>query len=82
MNISKLDIKEIACMVSETLRAHGIDAVLVGGACVTIYSKNRYQSYDLDFASHEAMQKIEEVLKKLGIKELVVIFLMNNHHSL
>jgi len=39
-----IDIKELAGLISESLRMDGIDAVLVGGACVSIYSKNRYMS--------------------------------------
>lgn len=46
----------------------GIDAVLVGGACVSIYSKNRYQSYDLDFVTYEELNNIEKALEKLGFK--------------
>lgn len=45
----KISLKEFAGYISEELRMRGIEAVLVGGACVTIYSENRYQSYDLDF---------------------------------
>lgn len=43
--------KELAALVSTALRKHGINAVLTGGACVTIFSMNEYQSSDLDFVS-------------------------------
>lgn len=43
MEFSNIDIKDLACFVYETLKSNGIDAVLVGGACVSIYSQNRYQ---------------------------------------
>lgn len=33
---------------------------MVGGACVTIYSANRYQSYDLDYVTYEDMKKIKK----------------------
>lgn len=36
---SKITLKELAGFVSEELRKRGIDTILVGGACVTIYSK-------------------------------------------
>lgn len=39
-----ISLKELAGYVSEELRKRGIDVILVGGACVTIYSENRYQS--------------------------------------
>lgn len=66
---SKITLKEFAGYVSEALKQHGIDAVLVGGACVTIYSNNRYQSYDLDYVTYEDMSKVRKVLKGLGFKE-------------
>ena len=56
MEYSNIDIKELACFVYELLKNNGIDAVLVGGACVSIYSQNRYQSYDLDFATYEELK--------------------------
>lgn len=37
-------------------------------ACVSIYSENRYQSSDLDFATYEEMKPIEKALTKLGFK--------------
>jgi hypothetical protein len=52
-NLSHIDIKDLACLIYERLKDSGIDAILVGGACVSIYSQNRYQSHDLDFVTHE-----------------------------
>ena len=68
MNFRDPDLKELACLIYETLKANGINAVLVGGACVSIYSKNRYQSSDLDFATYEELKPIEKALKKLGFQ--------------
>lgn len=68
MDLSKLSLEEFAGFVSSTLRKEGIQTVLVGGACVTIYSKERYLSYDLDFATHEDIKTVEKVLKGLGFK--------------
>jgi hypothetical protein len=42
----KIGIKELAVLISEKLRGEGVDSILVGGACVTIYTKNKYQSFD------------------------------------
>ncbi len=53
----KISLKELAGYVAEELRKRGIDTVLVGGACVTIYSENRYQSYDLDYVTYADMKK-------------------------
>jgi hypothetical protein len=68
MNLSKLNIKELAALIYETLKKNDIDAVLVGGACVSIYSKNRYQSIDLDFVTYSELVPIEKALSKLGFK--------------
>jgi hypothetical protein len=61
-----IGIKELAGLISECLRKDGIDAVLVGGACVSIYSKNRYISYDLDYVTYEDKQKVKASLEKIG----------------
>jgi hypothetical protein len=42
-------LAEIAAVVAEELKTAGIDAVLTGGACATIYSKGEFHSLDLDF---------------------------------
>ena len=68
MEFSSINLKDLACFIYETLKSNGIDAVLVGGACVSIYSQNRYQSYDLDFVSYEELKIIENVLNKIGFK--------------
>ncbi len=61
-----IDVQDLAILTSETLRADGIDVILVGGACVTIYSENRYLSYDLDYITYEDMDKVKKSLEKLG----------------
>ncbi len=65
---AQITLEELASYVSEELRKRGIKIVLVGGACATIYSKNRYQSYDLDFITYEDMRKVTQALKELGFK--------------
>jgi hypothetical protein len=42
-------LAEVAAVVGCALKTAGIDAVLTGGACATIYSKGEFQSLDLDF---------------------------------
>lgn len=44
-------IEALAAVVCETLAHHGIHAVLTGGAVVSIYTDNEFQSHDLDFIS-------------------------------
>lgn len=66
---SNISLKEFAGFVSEELRKRGIDTVLVGGACVTIYTQNRYQSYDLDYVTYEDRKTVKKALLELGFVE-------------
>lgn len=70
MEYSNIDIKDLACFIYQLLKDTGIDAVLVGGACVSIYSQNRYQSYDLDFVTYEELKQIDKVLNNIGFKRI------------
>lgn len=69
VNFSKISLKNLAGFISEHLKKHGIDAVLVGGACVSIYTKNKYMSYDLDYISYSEMKEIEKILKEIGFEK-------------
>ncbi|MBN4066956.1 hypothetical protein JYU14_02615 [Simkania negevensis] len=64
-----ISLEDLAGLLSEELRKKGIEIILVGGACVTIYSKNRYQSYDLDFVTYEDLSKVKQTLKLLNFEE-------------
>ncbi len=66
---ANISLRDLAGFVSEELRKKGIDTVLVGGACVTIYSENRYQSYDLDYVTYEDMKKVKRALIELEFIE-------------
>lgn len=70
VDFSKISLKELACLIYEVLESHGINAVLVGGGCVSIYSENRYQSYDLDFVTYEELKFVEKALKTIGFKRV------------
>ncbi len=61
-------IKDLAVIVSEHLRSKGLQATLVGGAAVTIYSNNEYQSRDLDFISPNDHQDLVIAMKELGFE--------------
>jgi len=75
----QISLEDLAGYISEKLRQKGIDVILVGGGCVTIYSNNRYQSYDLDFVTYEDMSKVRKVLMGEGFKEKNRYF---KHHIL
>jgi hypothetical protein len=47
--VSKMTVGELAAYISSHLRECGIEVVLSGGSCVTIYSAGEYVSMDLDF---------------------------------
>ena len=69
--LGEMSIGELAAFVCTHLMDNGIEVVLSGGACVSIYTKNRYQSYDLDFIENVSARrkKIKEVLQKIGFIE-------------
>ncbi len=64
-----ISLRDLAGYVSEELRKRGIDTILVGGACVTIYTENRYQSYDLDYITYVDMKRVKKALAELGFIE-------------
>lgn len=63
-----IDIRELAAIVSEKLNEKGIEALLVGGACVSIYTKNKYLSSDLDFVTHAAIKEVAAAMSDLGFE--------------
>lgn len=70
-DISKMTIAELSAFVSNQLLEDDIPVVLVGGACVTIYSDNKYQTTDLDFVQrYDTKRKdLAASLAKLGFYE-------------
>jgi hypothetical protein len=66
-----MSIGELAAFVSTHLRRNGIPCVLSGGGCVSIYTKNRYQSSDLDFIENVSTDRkeIRKVLREIGFLE-------------
>lgn len=64
-----IDTRDLAAIIISRLKENGIDAVLVGGACITIYSLNRFLSYDLDFVSHGRRKDIAKALGGLGFAQ-------------
>jgi hypothetical protein len=61
-------IEELAALVCTTLEAAGISAVLSGGAVVSIYTNNEYESNDLDFISPASTTSIAKAMASLGFK--------------
>jgi len=69
--IAAMSLGELAAFVCSHLQTHGINCVLTGGGCVSIYTKNRYQSYDLDFIESvpTSRNRLKEALTELGFSE-------------
>lgn len=68
MKIKDISLKDLAIYVSDYLSKHGIDTALSGGACVTIYTHNKFISNDLDFVliSTKKQKEIKSLLEKIG----------------
>ena len=64
----KIDIKELTAIISSYLNKKDIDVVLVGGACVSLYSNNKYLSHDIDLVTETPLRKIIPVLGELGFE--------------
>ena len=64
-----IDIKDLAAIVSEKLREKNIDSLIVGGACVSIYTDNKYLSHDIDFISHATLKQLTSSLSELGFSK-------------
>ncbi|MCU0276478.1 MAG: hypothetical protein MUF02_06465 [Acidobacteria bacterium] len=67
-DLSALTHRELAAFICEHLRGRGIEMVLTGGACVTIYTRNRYESLDLDFVNVAGApgKRIDSALAEIG----------------
>ena len=63
---SSTSLEELAVLVSTALSEAGVIATLSGGAAVSIYSENAYESADLDFVTFEGNKRLAEIIKKLG----------------
>ena len=69
--LGEMSIGEIAAHVADHLRQNGINVVLTGGSCVSIYTENRYLSYDLDFIEEgkTTRKRIAACLREIDFQE-------------
>jgi hypothetical protein len=58
--------EDVAALVCSTLERHGVEVVLTGGAVVSIYSDNEYESDDLDFVQTGLARKVAPAMEELG----------------
>lgn len=61
-------LTDLAAIVSDALQRAGIVATLSGGAAVSIYTENRYQSEDLDFVTAALVDELKVALEPLGFR--------------
>lgn len=66
---SKTTIEEMGAIVCQALLDEGIEAFLSGGAVVSIYTKNKYESFDLDFVTFGDRKRIKKIMKGLGFEQ-------------
>jgi hypothetical protein len=66
--IKDMSIEELAAFISSYLKRNDIDVVLSGGGSVSIYTKNKYASLDLDFIEYGSVanRKLKRVLQEIG----------------
>jgi hypothetical protein len=66
--VVKMSIGELAAYISTHLRGLGIEVVLSGGSCVSIYGTGKYVSMDLDFIDTRfaATREIREAMSVIG----------------
>lgn len=69
--IKDMSIGELAAFISSYLKRNGIDVVLSGGSCVSIYTGNKYTSLDLDFIEFGSVgkRKLKTILLEIGFYE-------------
>jgi hypothetical protein len=66
-----LPLPSLAALVCDACHKSGIDVVLSGGACVSIYTKKQYDSFDLDFVLRAPVprKRIRTTMEELGFRE-------------
>ena len=66
---SKTTLEELATVICTAMQVRGVQAVLVGGAVVSIWSNNVYRSRDLDFITTATHKLTDEVMAELGFRK-------------
>ncbi|MDO8608410.1 MAG: hypothetical protein Q7R40_17905 [Phaeospirillum sp.] len=62
-----MTVQETGAAIWDHLAKNSIKTVLSGGACVTIYSQNKYQSRDLDFVMADySLKELDPLMEELG----------------
>jgi hypothetical protein len=68
--ISKsMTLSDFAFVVYQSLKSRKIEAVLSGGAVVSVYTSNEYESRDLDFISPNLAKDINRAMVSMGFSK-------------
>jgi len=69
--IKDMNVGELGAYICTFLMDNGIKCILTGGACVSIYTSNKYLSFDLDFIEESATNRktIKDLLAKISFSE-------------
>ncbi|MCD4654177.1 hypothetical protein K8T06_09590 [bacterium] len=72
MHLSDISRQEFGGFVSNLLQKNGINVILSGGSCVSIYTMEAYVSGDLDFirTGLDSMRSIRSILMDAGFAEV------------
>ncbi len=63
IDFKTISISDLAALVNTKFAEHNMKTVLVGGACVAIYSDDRYLSYDLDLFRCDVLDKLPDFFR-------------------
>jgi hypothetical protein len=66
INFKNMSLLDTASFVCGFLLKNGVDVVLVGGACVSVYTHNKYLSDDFDLVCSHTLSEVETILSKIG----------------
>ncbi len=61
-------LEEVATLVCTRLEEDGIAVVLSGGAAVSIYCDNEYESYGLDFIPTGLARRVDRTMESIGFE--------------
>ncbi|MHB8066329.1 MAG: hypothetical protein ACYDIC_00360 [Desulfobaccales bacterium] len=69
--VKDMTVGELAAFIASHLDQHGMEVVLSGGSCVTIYSRQQYVSADLDFIELRSISRkdLRKALEEIGFSE-------------
>lgn len=61
-------LREVTAAVGAALTLHGVTAVLTGGACASLWSGGRYQSFDIDFIITQPVsrKRLDQAMATVG----------------